>query len=361
MQPSHNAILRLADDETLNFRDLEVPHDHPTGAQILEAAHRAGSDALLLQRLPSGDLETIRLHEVPDLTASVEFILSHGDRVYSLTVNDAQMEWAIRHISGATIRKLANLPETVELLLMHHGSDALVVENDTIIDLGKPGVEKFITRHKTWKLRVQGVTLEYQVPHVRVGDAMKRAGFDPTKAWDIYLLVAGHPKQKVDVDFIVDLTTPGIERIRLMQRNVDNGEGSSFNLRREFHLLPIDEDHLNATGMAWETVKCNERRWLLIHNYPLLPGYTPTTSKLALDIPIDYPQAQLDMFYFAPAVSRSDGVAIPNVHIQANIDGVQFQGWSRHRNGAHPWDPFSDNVASQLALVEHSLAREFGE
>jgi len=68
---------------------------------------------------------------------------------------------------------------------------------------------------------------------------MKRAGFDPTKAWDIYLLIAGQPKQQVDIDYVIDLATPGIERIRLMQRNVDNGEASALTLRHEFSFLQL--------------------------------------------------------------------------------------------------------------------------
>lgn len=361
MKPSQTTIVRIADDETLNFRDIEVSHASPTGAQILEAASATKDDAQLLQRLPSGDLESIRMNETPDLAASAEFILSFGDRSYSLIINDAQMVWAARHISGATLRRLAQIPESLDLLLLRSGNEPQVMELSTVIDLSHPGVEKFVTRAKTWKLRIQGVTLDFDVPNVKIREAMMRAGFDPTKAWDIFLLVAGQPKQNVDINFDVDLTTPGIERIRLMQRNVDNGEVSAPKLRREFSLLAVDEAHLGATGLKWEVVKFNERRWLLIHNYPLLSGYQPSTAKLALDIPKDYPQAQIDMFYFAPAVTRCDGKAIPSTQVTATIEGEQFQGWSRHRNGAHPWDPFTDNVATQLALVEHSLAREFGE
>ncbi len=360
MKPDQITV-RLATDETLNFFDLEVPHASPTGAQILEAANATQAEALLLQRLPSGDLETIRLSETPDLKASIEFILSLGDRSYSVTVDDAEMVWAARHISGETLRKLAKVPDTLQLVLRRTDDEPQVVEPATVVDLARPGVEKFVTRPKIWKLRVQGVTLEFTVPHVKVGEAMRQAGFDPTKAWDIFLLVAGQPKQKVDVNFDVDLTTPGIERIRLMQRNVDNGEASTPQLRREFRLLEVDEAHLDATGLKWETIKCDQRRWLIIHDYPLLPGYKPAKVRLALNIPKDYPQAQLDMFYFDPAVARCDGVAIPNTQIAAVIEGVQFQGWSRHRNSANPWDPFSDNVATQLVLVEHSLTREFGE
>jgi hypothetical protein len=55
------------------------------------------------------------------------------------------------------------------------------------------------------------------------------------------------------------------------------------------------------------------------------------------------------------------GVAIPNTHVSVTIGGVAFQGWSRHRKAPHTWDPNSDNVGTHFSLVEHSLAREFGE
>jgi hypothetical protein len=87
----------------------------------------------------------------------------------------------------------------------------------------------------------------------------------------------------------------------------------------------------------------------------------PAVSKLALDIPKEYPSAQIDMFYFAPAVARCDGQAIPSTQVTASIDDVAYQGWSRHRKSTNPWDPNTDNVATHLALVESCLAREFGE
>uniref|UniRef100_UPI00402B3540 multiubiquitin domain-containing protein n=1 Tax=Methylomonas sp. SPW-1 TaxID=3438877 RepID=UPI00402B3540 len=361
MKPNHTSVVRFAADETLVFRDLEVPFATPTGAQILDAASVSQKDALLLQRLPSGDLESIRLTEKPDLHASIEFILSFGDRTYTLYINEAQLVWVARHISGATLRKLSNVPDSFDLFQIRNEGEPQLVQPDTVVDLNRPGVEKFITRPKTWKLRVQAVTLEYEIQHVKVSDAMKRAGFDPTKAWDIYLLVADQPKQKVDVDYLIDLAMPGIERIRLMQRNVDNGEASAPPLRREFNLLAVDVAHLDATGWKWEAIKCQDSRWVLIHNYSMLSGYQPANVKLAMLIPKDYPQAQIDMFYFYPFVTRCDGREIPNTQIRAVIDEVQYQGWSRHRNAVQPWDPLTDNVATHLALVESSLVREFGE
>lgn len=90
-------------------------------------------------------------------------------------------------------------------------------------------------------------------------------------------------------------------------------------------------------------------------------GFSPQRAMLALDIPKDYPAAQIDMFYFAPFADRTDGVAIPNTQVRAVIAGVEFQGWSRHRNAASVWDAEADNVRTHLALVESCLSKELGE
>jgi len=360
MKPN-DSIIHIADDN-MNDRDVSVAHTNPTGAQILAAAGIPNlQSTVLLQVFPSGNLEIIRPAEIPDLTKSIQFILSESDRIYIFAVDGDRFEWPNRHISGASIRKLAKVPEQRELEKLRDDGPPVVLEDKDVIDLAKPGVERIVTKQEIWKLRVQGVTLEFIVPVVKVADAMKKAGFDPTKAWHIYLLVAGQPKQEVNADYMVDLRTPGLEKIRLMQSNVDNGDGQQSKPLREFKLLAIDESYLDGAHLQWETILCGDRRWLVIHEYQLLSGYTPAVSKLALDIPKDYPAAQIDMFYFAPTVARCDGRPIPSTQVTANIGDVVYQGWSRHRNGANPWDPNTDNVATHLALVESCLAREFGE
>lgn len=357
----NNIIIHIA-DENLNYRDVSVAYTNPSGAQILAAAGISNlQSAVLLQVLSSGELESIRPTEIPDLAESLQFILSESDRTYFFTVDGDHFEWPNRHISGATIRKLAKVPEQLELEQLHDEGIPVVLEDIDMVDLAKPGVERIVTKQKIWKLRVQGVILEFTEPVVKVAEAMMKAGFDPTKPWHIYLLVAGQPKQEVNTDYMVDLRTPGLEKIRLMQRNVDNGDGQQSKLQREFKLLAVDECYLDGADLQWETIFCDDRRWLVIHEYRLLSGYTPAVSKLALDIPKDYPAAQIDMFYFAPTVARCDGRPIPSTQVTANIGGVVYQGWSRHRNGANPWDPNTDNVATHLALVESCLAREFGE
>ena len=79
---------------------------------------------------------------------------------------------------------------------------------------------------------------------------------------------------------------------------------------------------------------------------------------VALLIPPQYADTQIDMVYVAPALARSDGRPIAAVSPQA-IQGHTFQRWSRHRTGANPWRPGVDDVASHLTLVDEWLRREF--
>lgn len=357
---SPRTIFVAGDD--LAFHEAEVIAASPTGFDILAAAGASREPhTVLLQLLPSGELESIRLDEHPALGVSNRFLISTSDRNFYFTVDGTRLEWPHRCITARAARVVGEVSDDRELYVEGPGGQIAVLTDDDLVDLGKPGVEALRTRPKVWRLRVQGVLLEYGEPQVKVADAMKRAGFDPTKAWHIYLIVSGQPKQPVTVDYVVDLRTPGIEKIRLMQRNVNNGDGQSPKLSRDFALLDTDVEYLNGLGLQWETVVDQQRRWLLIHGFKPLHGFLPAVTVLALDIPLDYPAAQIDMFYFAPWVKRADQREIPSTQVRAVIRGVEYQGWSRHRTPAAPWDPRTDNVATHLALVEGCMAMEIGE
>lgn len=134
---------------------------------------------------------------------------------------------------------------------------------------------------------------------------MARAGYDPNKSWHIYLIVHGQQKQEISGDFVVDLRQPGIEKIRLMLRDVNNGECALLAPTRAFQLQPKDHQYLDSLGLKWETVIEHDaaagatRRWLLIHDCPLLEGFSQSKVQLALEIVLDYPAAQMLSLTFA--------------------------------------------------------------
>ena len=129
-------------------------------------------------------------------------------------------------------------------------------------------------------------------------------------------------------------------------------------MRRDFHLPAADEAFLNTLGRAWETTLDCGIRWVLIHGRLVPAGYTVSSVSEAHRIDVGYPDTQLDMVYFSPALHRLDGRPIGAQSTQ-QICGQTWQRWSRHREAGYPWRPGVDDLASHLMLVDHWLEREF--
>lgn len=206
-----------------------------------------------------------------------------------------------------------------------------------------------------WKLDVQGVKTEWRHPEVTVREAIKKAGFNPDTPWIIVLKVAGEPRKEVQLTSVIDLRHKGIEKLRLTPKQINNGEARP-DARLDFAMLAQDDEHLRNLGVRWETVIDGGRRWLIIRGYQLPPGYNVPAMDIAIEVPVSYPTAQLDMFYCRPALSLQTGQVIPQTQHHETILGVAFQRWSRHR----PWDAGHDTLATHLALVDGSLCREVG-
>jgi hypothetical protein len=208
-------------------------------------------------------------------------------------------------------------------------------------------------REPPWRLNVQGVMIESPHPEIVVRQAIKQAGFNPDAPWIIVLKVAGEPKKEVDLSFVIDLRHKGIEKLRLTPRQINNGEMAASK-RVDFALLPQDEEHLDQLGLRWETLVDAGRRWLIIRSYPVPFGYRSPAADVAIEVPVSYPGAQLDMFYCHPPLALHSGAAIPQTQHLEPVTGLLFQRWSRHRQ----WDATRDTLATHLALVDESLRRE---
>ncbi len=349
-------------DETLTYRSVPIDDLTPTGAQLAAAAgFKPKQNAVVLQVLANGELEDVRPSETVDLKhGDGRFVIVETDRDYFLTIDGQRFPWPCRVVSGAVIRKLGNLPSDVAVYLEQTDEPDREISDQNLVDLDGRGVEAFTARKPSWKLNVQGVTIESATPTIVVSDAMTKAGFDVAQAWHIFLKVVGQAKREVALTDVIDLRTPGIEKIRLTPKEVNNGEAPPAP-RRDFALLDSDEDYLDGMGCKWETVDDGGRRWLVIRHYPVPAGFTADRTQLALEIPPTYPAAQIDMFYTYPPLALASGRAIECTHIQATILGVAYNGWSRHRGHGSEWNPARDNVVTHLALVESALAKEVGE
>ncbi len=346
----------------LEFKPVPINDETPVGTQIARAGGFLPDQmATVLQALPSGAFEDVRPDELVDLAAtSRRFIVVESDRSYYFAVDGQRYEWPCKIINGHTIRKLAQVGENLRLLQhLEEEADREIADAD-VVNLGDEGIERFVIRKAVWKLKVQGRVFEFDKPHVTVREAASRAGLDVALEWKITLTAAGHHSELHGMDATVDLSAPGIEKLRFSPKDVGNGEVAAAQ-RRVFNVLPADTAYLDQLGLRWETcIGTDGLRYLLIHDYELPAGYSHQFVQLALLVTPGYPVEQLDSFYLYPHVSLVSGAALANVELTAQIDGCGFQGWSRHRTTV-PWNPQADNVISQLALVEGCLLKEVGQ
>ncbi|MGE0490087.1 MAG: E2/UBC family protein [Vulcanimicrobiota bacterium] len=128
-------------------------------------------------------------------------------------------------------------------------------------------------------------------------------------------------------------------------------------MRRQFDLLPNDETFLNDYGLPWESV-LDGSRWVLIHDFPLPPGYTVRKATAAIRIETGYPNVELNMVYFHPRIAREDQQRIGATDAQQVIESKTYQRWSRHRSKQNPWRIGFDSLETHIILVEDWLERE---
>lgn len=131
-----------------------------------------------------------------------------------------------------------------------------------------------------------------------------------------------------------------------------------MSLRRQFDLLPQDQKFFEEYGLPWETI-VDGSQWLLIHDFPTHEGYDHPSVTAAIRIETGYPNTELNMVYFFPALARKDGKKIGATEATQAIEGKTYQRWSRHRSGQNPWKIGRDNLGTHVILIEDWLAREF--
>ncbi|TAZ86574.1 hypothetical protein ELH72_08635 [Rhizobium ruizarguesonis] len=345
----------------LNFHAFPLDTTTPTGGKIAKVfGLRPDQTPYVMQWLDDGDLEDLRVQEQADLSKGLKFIVADSDGTNRITIEGEGFDWPADTIAVSVVRKLGRIPSNRGIYLERADVPDLSVEDDDVIKIKSAGVEHFRSRKpEVWELNVQGKKITSTVPMISVFDALTRAGFD-SDAWIIILKVAGQPKRQLSVDDEIDLRAPGIEKIRLTAKDVNNGEAPAAPLR-EFALLEIDESYLESVGLQWETRNSDGHRWLIIRDYPVPDGYAAKSTTLALMVPPTYPQAEIDMFYVRPPLRRSSGIAIPATEASQAIGGLPFQRWSRHRGTIAPWNPQRDSVVTHLVLVESALVKEVGE
>lgn len=120
-------------------------------------------------------------------------------------------------------------------------------------------------------------------------------------------------------------------------------------------MLPvIDQDYLGGRFPGHQVVPDGGLIAVVLPGFSLPQGFTQTASDLLLRLQPGYPDIPPDMWWFSPAVVRSDGAVIAATNVQEVQLGRSWQRWSRHLNPGQ-WKSGIDTLESFLALVSGQL------
>lgn len=128
-------------------------------------------------------------------------------------------------------------------------------------------------------------------------------------------------------------------------------------MRRQFVLPAEDMEWLETTGKPFELVAEGGVLRVLIQDWPVPPGYNVASVSANVRIEPGYPDSQIDMVYFFPALALLSGRPIGALALD-QFDGKTWQRWSRHRTPANPWRPGTDSLSTHFALIQDWLERE---
>lgn len=141
-----SAVIAVAGAD-MQFRNLSIDDPTPTGSQIVSVAGlRPVDDYGILQWLPSGDLEPVRLDETVDLrkNGGERFIIVATDRAFFFEIDGERQEWLTPFINGITIKRLADKdPEHFIVILEREHEPDQEIDDDQMVDLSGNGLEKF--------------------------------------------------------------------------------------------------------------------------------------------------------------------------------------------------------------------------
>jgi hypothetical protein len=217
--------------------------------------------------------------------------------------------------------------------------------------------DKHAPHAKHYAFRVDKQRVVVDTPSITGREILAKVGKTPDK-YKLYQHKRGHQPILIGPDKVVDLREPGVERFTTMPKDTTEGR-DRLCLRQDFRMPEADETYLNNLGLQWEALLDSGNRLIIIHGWKVPPGYNHAAVSVALLIPANYADSQIDMVYLKQHLVRLDGKPIGAL-AGFTIGGATWQRWSRHRTEANPWRIGVDDVASHLGLVDEWLRREFG-
>lgn len=117
-----------------------------------------------------------------------------------------------------------------------------------------------------------------------------------------------------------------------------------------------DLDFLRDRNFSVELMSEGGLECLVIKDWLLPIGYDQVSSDLLIRLPPGYPDAPPDMWWFSPAITRTDGQPIEATQVYEAHLSRQWQRWSRHLTADH-WSSGIDGLESYLAIIWNDTKR----
>jgi len=175
----HGPYRIMIGNDALQFEPRTISDPQPTGTQILDAAGITNMvDYVVYRVLQSGLLEELRLDETTDLRDSgVErFIIFRTDRSFRFLLNGRSFDWGALHITGLTLKKLAGVDLAIMAVWLEiPGSAGRPIGDQEFINLAEPGVERFLTRTREYRIFVNTRPKEVSTPTLGFWEVVKLA------------------------------------------------------------------------------------------------------------------------------------------------------------------------------------------
>lgn len=234
-------------------------------------------------------------------------------------------------------------------------AEELEVEEVDLEEYAKRGEKP--PKAKAYKFKVNDAKYVSRSPFITGREVLELAGLLPPENYVLRLKVAGSKPRPIELDKTVDLREPGVEKFRAIRKGQEEGEVLD---RRNAPVLDQDRLFLDNYGLRWELI-VDGCTWVLLHDFPLPPGFNVDRVSVAVRLEAGYPITALDMMYVYPWVSRPDGRPIHQANVTQLLDGKEYQRWSRHRTGANPWVPGEDGLETHVYLIEEFFREEIAK
>lgn len=359
----------------LDQKEFESENYKITGKQIFEKAQISSDDYELFIKINEGGYEPVTLEEIIDLREPGKENFATKERKTKRTIYVDNMPYnvSMQSMSANEILKMANKKVKDYFLILLEGEIEISYKNDREYKIPIVDGMKFISYELEiidvyehchngtpvpsdckYKIKINRIDFVVDQACMTGEEILSLTGETPPDRFQLRQKFKDGRVITIKNDQKVCFTEPGTEKFKTIACDQTEGKG----LRREFDLLEEDQAFLDSLNLEWQSVNIGSSQWIIIKDYKIPEGYNTDTVELGVRITSGYPTAQLDMLYFCPPLHRIDKKPI-NALSTLDIEGREFQQWSRHRTGINPWRPDIDNLGTHIALADVWLNLEF--